>query len=214
MSTLGPARAKPDKPWYWRAWKNLRKRWVQVTIVMLAGLLVAGLSWQVLAPTIDPKADRAAGRYKFLHCDHCNTELAYNPDLDGKRCPKCPPPNTGFYVPTEASIKSSWSGKSPWRWAYLAVAVEVLAALGGVVYLLYLPVADPTTTFFVCNCPHCGQRLRFRQVALGGLGQCSRCKRPLRFPDEDEAVLEADLVRAETERLEARAAEEEDEDED
>ena len=90
---------------------------------------------------------------------------------------------------------------------YVGCAVDALATLGVVVYLLYLPVPDPTSTFFVCNCPHCNQRMRFRQVSLGGLGMCPKCKRPVRFPDEDDAVREVDYLRQQGEQLAAAEGE-------
>ena len=66
MGTLPPGRPPPaPKPWYWRAWKNLQKRWVQVTLVILGGLLAAEVSWQILAPTVDAKADREATSTSF-----------------------------------------------------------------------------------------------------------------------------------------------------
>lgn len=207
--TPGHTQPARHRTWYERAWRNLRKRWVQVTLVALAGLCAAGLSWKLLVPRVDRQADRAAGKFQFMHCTECKTELAYSPEMEGKRCPRCQPPKTGFYVATEETIKSVSGGKSPERWAVLAVTLELLAALGGVVYLLYLPVPDPAATFYVCHCPHCHQRLRFRQVSLGGIGQCSRCKRPLRFPGEDDAVRETDLVREETARPAALDAGEE-----
>ncbi len=200
------------KPWYRKAWRALRVRWVQVCVALLAGALLAMLTSLVLAPKERARNDKAG--FKFIHCDQCKTELAYNPEMDGKPCPRCRPPKTGFYRPTETSIKAGTGDASPWRWFYLAASVEALATLGAVVYLLYLPVPDPTATYFVCNCPHCNQRMRFRQVSLGGLGMCPKCKRPVRFPDEDDAVREVEYLRRQDEELAAAAAAaEEDEDE-
>jgi hypothetical protein len=68
--------------------------------------------------------------------------------------------------------------------------------LGVIVYLLYLPVTDPTKVFYVISCPYCAQKLRFRAVSLGGIGSCVRCKRMIRFPGEEDAVLEELFLRA------------------
>lgn len=184
------------KPWYRKAWRALRVRWVQVCMTLLAGALAVMLSSLVLAPKDRRKGDTAG--YKFMHCDQCKTELAYNAELAEKPCPRCRPPKTGFFRPTLRSIKDG-GDVDPWRWVHLATALESLATVGMVVYLLYLPVPDPTSIYYVCNCPHCGQRTRFRQVALGGIGQCPRCKRPFRFPDEDEAVLETEFQKEQEE---------------
>jgi Zn finger protein HypA/HybF involved in hydrogenase expression len=188
-----------EKPWHRKAF---RKRWVQVRITVVAGVLVAGVCARLFAPRERQKSDKAG--YKYLHCDQCRMEMTYNPELEGRRCPKCQPPKTGYLQPTESSIKSGSGDPSPWKWVYIASAVDALATLGVVVYL---PVPDPTATFFVCNCPHCNQRMRFRQVSLGGLGMCPKCKRPVRFPDEDDAVLEADDLRRQDEQLAAAEAE-------
>ena len=186
---------KPKKNWVRHVKLAIRKRWVQLCLVLVAWLLAGAVTVGLLAPKPIEKTDKDTGRFQFLHCDQCRMELPYNAELDGKRCPKCLPPKTGFFVPTERSIKSVWN-PSPWRWVYTGLILESLTALAGVVYLLYLPVPDPLTTFYVVNCPHCGQRLRYRHVSLGGLGSCSRCKRMIRFPDEENAVLETDQLQA------------------
>ncbi|MDB5311023.1 MAG: hypothetical protein JWO38_5225 [Gemmataceae bacterium] len=181
-----------NKNWYQKAWRALEKRWVQVCITLLAGALVAGISGRLLTPKVNASGQLTdKSRFKFLHCDVCKLEMTYNAELEGKRCPKCVPPNTGWFVGTESSIKAGSGGTSPWLWYNLAVTLELFVTLGVVVYLLYLPVPDPATTFYVFPCPHCRQRLRYRKVSLGGLGQCRRCKRPVRFPDEDQAVPES-----------------------
>lgn len=202
---LGPADSGQERSWYETAWKNLRKRWVQVTIVLLAGTLAASASGYALAPR-PARRELDTGKFKYLYCPECQHEVRYDPKLDGEDCTKCRTEPVGKLVGSEESHRDL-SVSSGWKGFYLALTLEALATLGGVVYLLYRPVPDPAATFHVCNCPHCGQRLRFRQVSLGGLGQCTRCKRPLRFPDEDDAVLESDLMREESERLTALEAE-------
>lgn len=181
-----------SKPWYRRALKNLRKRWVQVVLAVLAGVLAVAVSGRVLIPRRAISAaekEREKAGYKFLHCDQCKMEMSYNRELDGKKCPRCQPPNVGFLIPTKESIRGG-EGASPYRWFYVAAGLEALATLGAVVYLAYLPVRDPTQIYYVFNCPECDQRLRFREVSLGELGQCPRCENILRFPDEDDAVRE------------------------
>lgn len=190
------------KSWVHHTKLALRKRWVQVCLLVLVWGFAVALSWSSLAPK---KEKRNAADYKFLHCEQCKTEMPFNLDLDGKRCPKCQPPKTGFLVPTVESIKTG-SELTPWRWLYLAVFVECVCLLGGVVYLLYLPVADPKSVYYVLPCPHCGQRLRYRGVSLGQLGSCARCKRMIRFPEEEEALPEAELVKLEEEAARELAA--------
>ncbi len=195
------------KTWYQKAWKAFQKRWVQVCVTLATGVLVAGVSSQVLGPRERARGDTTG--FKFLHCDNCQMEMPFNPELDGKRCPRCKPPSTGYFKATESSIKRGTGPSSPWKWVYIACAFDALATLGMVVYLLYLPVPDPTTTFYVCNCPHCKQRMRFRQLSLGGIGMCPKCKRPVRFPDEDDAVAEVAYLKQQDEELSAADHEDE-----
>jgi hypothetical protein len=197
-----------QKTWYEKAWKALEKRWVQVCVTLVAGCLVAGISSRLLAPKVDAKGQTAdKSKLKYMHCNVCKLEMQYNPELVQRPCPKCRPPKVGFFVATESSVKSAFGGPSPYRWYNLALTFEAFVTVGVVVYLLYLPVPDPTTTFYVFSCPHCRQRMRYRKVALGGLGQCPRCKRPVRFPDEDEAVPEQVLMAREQEMQEREAEE-------
>ena len=100
----------------------------------------------------------------------------------------------------------------PWMKVYVSTFLETVIMLGVVTYLMYREVPDPNSQFFIVGCPYCNQRLRYRAVSHGGLGSCSRCKRMIRFPDEEDAVTEADVyaadeaqARAEAERAQAAA---------
>ena len=193
---MGQTATKKKKNWVQHAKLAFRKRWVQVGIIVLIWILAGLMTVSVLGPK--PVKDKS--KYKFLHCDVCGTEMPYNPDLDSKKCPKCPPPNTGWYRPTVESIKTGYQ-LDPWNKVYVALFVEVLVMLTAVVYLLYLPVANPANTYFILACPYCSQRLRYRGVSHGGMGSCSKCKRMFRFPDEEEAVTEEEVMKAEAAAL-------------
>lgn len=146
------------------------------------------------------KGDAAKAGYKFIHCSECKMELPYNADMADKRCPKCQPPKTGYFKATQASIKSGGSGAiDPWRYVYVAVFIESVVMLGLTVKVLSAPIFDPKQAYYILPCPHCGQRLRYRGVSLGSLGSCSRCKRMLRFPEEEEAMREEDVQKLEAE---------------
>lgn len=180
--------------WPRRVLAAFRRRWVQVGLVVVTGGLAIGATSLALAPKDRKKpgtagADKDQAQFKFMHCDNCRLEIPYNPEQEGRRCPKCQPPKTGFFVATRKSIKEGGE-PNPWRWYNVAVGFESVAVLGAVVYLLYLPVRDPSSVWYIFDCPHCSQKLRFRAVSLGGAGMCSRCKRMVRFPDEGEAVRE------------------------
>lgn len=197
-----PEISERTRTWYEHAWKSLQKRWVQVAIIVAIWILVVLASGLMLAPDAKPDRRRKSvtqspDEYRFVQCPKCGYETRYTPQLVGEDCSKCREDPVGRLEPSSTSLRENKEddGPSPYRWVYLAVSLESLVAIGVIVYLLYLPVPDPASVFYVFNCPHCNQRLRFRQTALGGLGQCSRCKRPIRFPDEDGAVLEYELER-------------------
>jgi uncharacterized protein YbaR (Trm112 family) len=179
------------KSWARHAKLAFRKRWVQVLVVFLIYVLSGLLTVPLLGPKQIAKGDTSS--FKFMHCPVCKLELPFNKDM--KKCPKCIKGNVGFLVPTARSLKDG-ALADPWRWIYAAWFVETIAMLSGVVYLLYLPVVDLTKVYYILACPYCSQRLRYRAVSLGGIGSCSRCKRMLRFPEEEDAILEEDMLKA------------------
>jgi hypothetical protein len=186
---------RKKKNWVRHLKLAIRKRWVQLCIALFFWLLVVLLTALLLKPKTIAKGDTS--QFNFLRCDVCKMELPYNPDVANKRCPKCLPPKTGFLLPVTDSLKSGSGGLDPWRWVYSGVFLETVAFLAGIVYLLYLPVVDPTKVFYVLACPYCAQKLRYRAVSLGEIGSCSRCKRMIRFPEEEDALSEADVLKAE-----------------
>jgi len=190
------------------AFRKLRKRWVQVALLLVGAALLMSVSALVLSPKRQPWAKDP----KFLYCPKCDYESRYDQRLDGEPCTKCSQDPVGALVARETSIKEV-GYKSPWKRVYIALSLEGIVAFGGLVYLLSRRPRSEGVTYFVFSCPHCNQRLRFRQISLGGLGLCSRCKRPVRFPEEDTAIREADRMREEQERLLAEEAAEEEEDE-
>lgn len=201
------------RPFRIRARRALRRRWVQAAIVILVWLLGAALTYGRLAPKgVAAGSAKDTSKFKFMHCETCKMELPYNKDLDGKRCSKCQPPKEGFFVGTELSVKSGAGSMSPWTRVYVAIFVETFLMLGLMTYLMYREVPDPGTQYFVVACPYCSQRLRYRAASHGGLGSCSRCKRMIRFPEEHDAVTEAEVLaadeataRAEVEQARAEA---------
>jgi hypothetical protein len=186
-----------------RVKRAFRRRWVQVCIVLLVWLLALGVSFNRLSP----KPNKDPAKLQYMHCDNeaCRFEIPYDKDRVGQQCPKCKGVKggkEGFFVGTEKSVKTGVQ-MSPWTRVYVAVFVESVLALAGITYLLYRPVPDLTNLFFVISCPYCNQRLRYRAVSHGGQGACSRCKRILKFPDEEDAVTEEEVLRADAAQAEA-----------
>jgi hypothetical protein len=179
---------------------------------VLVWLAAVGATLAALAP--QSAAKRAASvKLEFMHCDNpaCGFELPYNKDMDGKKCTLCGGKDAkteGFFVGTEKSFKKE-GGKtalSPWNRIYVILFVETVLMMGLMTYLMYRTVPDPSIQFYMIACPHCQQRLRYRAVSHGGQGACSRCKRILRFPDEEDAVSEEEVFQADAAAAAAEAA--------
>ena len=194
-------------PWSEVASRRLKQRGVQVALVIVVGLLFMTVSGLLLKPK---RMATAVTDPKFLFCPKCEHEQRYDSKYDGEACTKCREEPVGK-LEGRAESNKLVGKKSPWKWFNVALAIEGVATIAAVVIVLSRKARVSDTTYFVFSCPHCGQRLRFRSVSLGGLGQCKRCKRPVRFPTEEHAVREEDLIREEQERL---AAEQDDEDDD
>jgi Zn-finger nucleic acid-binding protein len=189
------------KSWWKRAVANLKNRWVQVLATLIILAIAVGASKVVFGPkAVKANEAKDPNVFKYLHCDQCGTELAYNKELDGKMCPRCRPPKTGFFIATKESVKTG-SQTNPWKWYNIAVVVESVVALGMVYYFLSRPVVEAATQFFVVSCPRCSQSLRYSARSHGGAGLCPRCKGLIRFPDEDDAVSENEHARRKEEEL-------------
>lgn len=195
-----------DASWIRAATRKLQDRWVQVLLAILVGILLMVASGFALAPKKAPPAKDP----KFLYCPKCEYEQRYDAKHEGEPCMRCREEPVGKLIGIAESHKVVGK-KSPWKWVYLSIAFEAIATTGVVVFLLSRKTRAPESTYYVFGCPHCGQRLRFRSVSLGGLGQCSRCKRPVRFPTAEHAVLEEDLMREEQQRLESEHEEDDEE---
>jgi phage FluMu protein Com len=173
---------------------------------VLIWLIVMAATDRKLSPK-QPAKGGDTSRFKFMHCDNdsCRLEMAYNKDMDGKRCPKCQPPKEGYMVGSETSIKGA-TQLPPMVRVYVALFVETVLMMGVLTYLMYREVPDPGTQYFVIACPFCNQRLRYRAVSHGGQGACPKCKRIIRFPDQEDAVTEEEVYRADAAAAAARAA--------
>jgi hypothetical protein len=196
----------PREPIAAKVNRAIRIRWVQAVLVLFCGLAAIGLSAAALKPKREKFLDP-----KFLRCPKCDFETKYTEKQLNEECIHCREEPVGRLEPQTTSIKEELGKKSPWRWFHISAAIEGLITIVVILFLMKRPVRDPGNTYYVFSCPYCSQRLRFRRVSLGGLGQCSRCKRPVRFPTEGNAVLEEDLIREEQERMDAEADDNEDE---
>jgi hypothetical protein len=157
---------------------NLRPALVKVAIVLVVSLLVIGFTvWRTYPRTT--KRSLLDPNLKYMHCPECRTETRFDmADVD-KPCKQCSY-DQGL-VATEESIKVSSPRSGYGRMAafLLPEMIVVLAAL----WLVLKPHAVHGESYRYMRCPNCGQKLRFRTAQIGLLGACTRCRKPLRFPE-------------------------------
>jgi hypothetical protein len=176
--------------WYLTALLEYR-RLVQVALLLLVAGGLLGVSYAVLAPGIHRKD---AG-YKFMHCRECGFERPYDAKMAEGKCPMCRPPKVGYFTPTVERVGSSPT--SPWWPFRIAATAEVVALMAGLWFTLRPRRVNEEEVSLYCRCPYCRWRLRFREAAAGKPGQCPRCKRFFRFPEESEQHPEDEEVGAE-----------------
>lgn len=174
-----------------RVLANLKKRWTQVFLCVLAfcvGLLV---TQRVLGPKAEAKnAPKDPNVYKFLRCSECKLEMPYNPEQADRNCPKCRPPKVGFLTPAKESVKTG-GDRNPWQRYNIAVIVEGVLLLAAVYYFLSRPV-EAVPTEFVLTCPHCGTGLQYTPAGFDQYALCGGCEQVIKLPDEDEAMTRED----------------------
>ena len=148
---------------------------VRVGVVVAVGLTIMVVTYVLLRPL--PKA---AGDFKFMHCDTCRTEMVYNTNLAWKSCPRCQPPKMGTLIATRESIHEG--GANPWRRLKIALSFESVCLLGAVVFLLYHPPKLAASTYRRMRCPTCKRVLRFPPERAGGEGMCPACNSLFGYP--------------------------------
>jgi hypothetical protein len=161
---------------------------VRVGIVVALGIGVIGFTVWRTYPHATKKVSLLDPNLKFMHCPECETEARFDIADVEKPCRQC-----GYelgLVPTVDSIKLQ-SARSPYGKMVAFLVPEILVFLAALWYVLKPP---PVTVenYRYMRCSHCGQKLRYRAVQIGALGACSRCKKPLRFPEgtANEKVLD------------------------
>ncbi len=173
---------------------NLRTKWAQVVLSMIALTLVFGVTYKLTTKkkaVTESEKKKEEAEFSYMHCDVCFQEMVYNKDLAGKRtmaC-KCKPGDGGYWEPTKATMKNG--SISIYRWFYVASFFETLIWLGLLVYMLGHEVKVPPH-FFV-KCPHCTHLLRYRASGFDALIECPHCEQWVRLPDADEAKCQEDL---------------------
>ncbi len=142
--------------------------------LLIGGSVMAATFW-CLRPAIAAESD-----YKFMHCDVCHQELAYNSSLAGKPR-RCEPPKIGMLIPTRRSIKDGHV--NPWWSLNVAMSFEAVCLLGAVVYLLYHPPRRTAADYHYIRCPNCDRKLRYRAERAGeAAGWCPACKAMFVYP--------------------------------
>jgi hypothetical protein len=155
------------------------RRWLLVTGI---SLLVMGTTYLFLHP---PRTDPGSQKYKFMHCDRCGMEMAYNPKLAGGHCVTCKV-EPGTLIPTERSL-SQGGLRDPWKPFNIAVSFECVFLLWAVVWLLHHPPKPKEREYLYTNCAKCKLKMRYFPTSIGHQAMCPRCKRVLTLPDPQAA---------------------------
>lgn len=180
--------SRRKQPFGQRVAGNLRTKWAQVLLSMIALTLVIGATYKLTTkkkPVTDAEKKKQEAEYSFMHCDSCFQEMTYNADMAGKRslgC-KCKPGDAGYWEPTKYSMKNG--SVSVYRLFYIFAVLETLIWLGLLVYMLGREAKAPD--YYIHKCLHCGQMLRFRASAFDVLLECPHCEQWVRLPDAHEA---------------------------
>src|SRR5579871_1172488 len=89
-----------------------------VPLTIVAGVIVvAATLWRMW-----PQQAPSTGEYKFMHCEVCGYETAYNAKILSQPCPHCRPPTIGHMVPTTESVADP--PPSPFRQIFAVLLIE------------------------------------------------------------------------------------------
>jgi hypothetical protein len=161
----------------------------KLLVIVAVGLVVMGLSAWIAYPEAAPPIPEKERR--FMHCPHCLRELRYDVQRAKKGCPECGPRQA--LVPTRRAIADTGPPPGPLARAFVPVLLEVnLLLVVLICYTLYTRRrSKEEEEFLYMECGCCDQKLRYRAVRIGQMGQCPRCKHRLVFPppaDEEAAA--------------------------
>jgi hypothetical protein len=151
------------------------RRWL---LVIGVSLLVMGTTYLLLHP---PHIDPGSHKYKFMHCDRCGIEMAYNSKLAGGHCLTCKV-EPGTLVPTERSLNEG-GARDPWKLFSVAFSFECVFLLWAVVWLLHHPPKPKEREYLFTICTKCKLKMRYFPASIGHQAMCPRCKRALTLPD-------------------------------
>ncbi len=180
--------SRRKKPLGQRILVNLRTKWAQVILSMIALSLVVGVSYKLTAkkkPVTEDDKSKVEAEFKFMHCDFCMHEMVYSKEQVGKKAMacRCKPGEAGYWEPTKTSVKNGIV--SPYRWFYTAAFLETLVWLWLLVRMLGREEKAPD--YYFVKCVHCGHMLRYRASGFDALIECPNCEQWVRLPDADEA---------------------------
>jgi|HubBroStandDraft_4_1064222.scaffolds.fasta_scaffold297222_2 hypothetical protein len=164
-------------------------------VIGVGAIIVAATLWHLWPQSA------SSGDYKFMHCEVCGFETAYNPKTAGLQCPHCKPPNFGRLIPTQESV--SEDRPSPYRKIIAVLMAEAVCILGALVFFLYHPPPPPDRVYYYTHCPNikCRRKMRYPASRAGAPAQCPLCKTTLVNPtvEEQEFWQNPSFVRRSTE---------------
>jgi hypothetical protein len=158
---------------------KLRPAVVRAGIVLVAGLLVMGFTVWRTYPRISSNRSLLNPNLKYMHCPECRTETRFDVGDVDKPCKQCSY-DKGL-IATEESIRER-SPQSAYGRMVAFLLPEFILVMGALWFVLRPPPVRPDSYRYM-RCPDCGQKLRFRVAQIDLLGACTRCRKPLRFPE-------------------------------
>jgi hypothetical protein len=152
-----------------------------VPLIIVTGVIVVAATLWRMWPQPAP-----SGEYKFMHCEVCGFETAFNSKAVAQPCPHCKPPTIGRLVPTPESVVNP--PPSPYRQLFAVLLIEGVCILGALVFLLYHPPPPPDAVYYYTHCPNlkCRRKMRYPASRAGAAAQCPLCKTTVINPTVEE----------------------------
>jgi hypothetical protein len=164
--------------------KKFNTAMVRAAIVLTIGIVVIGITAWKTYPRKAKATTIPAGEAKFMHCPDCDMEQPFDPKWLDAPCAACGS-EKGWVLTRESITTASENNTSTGARARMIAFLlpEVVVMLGALWLVLRKRTYEQKEEYRYMRCPQCNGKLRYRAVQVGLLGACSKCKKPLRFPE-------------------------------
>jgi len=151
------------------------KRQTVVIVVGLGGVLVAGSTFLVYRQDTE---DAPAPPPTFLHCPKCQYERPYDPQFEGKLCPRC---RTTLLEASRESIRAGGRKLPALRRSPIAFGLIVLTGLLLAANLYHLWRSrkandKPENLYLYLRCIKCRRRVRYEAKPIARKILCPTCR--------------------------------------